>query len=49
MAKKNPDWDQEKLFWEARKWNIAQYQAIVYNEYIPTLVRSNSSLFVSLF
>ena len=34
----HPNWSAEKVFWEARKWNIAQFQAIAFNEYIPALV-----------
>lgn len=38
LAKSRPDWSDEKLFQEARKWNIAEYQHSIYNEYLATLI-----------
>lgn len=35
---KNPSWNDEKLFQEARKWTIAIWQHIVVDELIPTMV-----------
>ena len=34
----NSDWDDEKLFQEARKITIAEYQHIVFDEYIPVVL-----------
>uniref|UniRef100_A0A182SDF7 Heme peroxidase 1 n=1 Tax=Anopheles maculatus TaxID=74869 RepID=A0A182SDF7_9DIPT len=35
LAELNPDWDDGVLFQQARKINIAQYQRIVYYEWLP--------------
>ena len=42
LAQKNPDWDDETLYQRARKRNIAQYQAIIYQEYLPALFGEDS-------
>jgi len=34
----NPDWEDEEIFQEARKINIAQYNHIIYFEFLPTLL-----------
>jgi len=38
LAEKHKQWSSAKLFWEARKRNIAKYQAVVLNEYLPTIL-----------
>jgi peroxidase len=42
LQKQNPTWTDQQLFNEARKLNIAQYQSIIYNEWIPAVLGSNA-------
>jgi hypothetical protein len=42
LAKQNPTWTDQQLFDEARTLNIAQYQSIVYNEWIPAVLGQNA-------
>ncbi|XP_045126950.1 chorion peroxidase-like isoform X1 [Portunus trituberculatus] len=38
LASINPHWNDERIFQEARKINIAQYQKMVYHEFLPLLL-----------
>ncbi|XP_037049721.1 peroxidase-like isoform X2 [Bradysia coprophila] len=38
LAKYRPDWSDEQIFQEARRWNIAEYQHCIFNEYLETLI-----------
>jgi peroxidase len=38
LATNHPSWTDEKVFQEARKINIAEWQHIVYNEYLPVTI-----------
>ena len=38
LAIAHPDWSDEQLYQRARQINIAQYQKIIYDEYLPSLV-----------
>lgn len=44
----NPNWDDERLFNEARKILIGIYQHIVYNEWVPTIVGWNTAALFDL-
>ena len=50
LKKSKPTWKPNKLFQEARRINIAQYQHVVYNEFLPLLVgwllKSNIKIFL---
>jgi len=38
LHRENPTWTDEQLYQEARKINIAEYQNIVYTQYLPALL-----------
>jgi hypothetical protein len=42
LQKEHPDWSDEQLYQEARKLNIAEYQEITYNYYLPDLLGRNA-------
>ncbi|KAK3239360.1 hypothetical protein CYMTET_50709 [Cymbomonas tetramitiformis] len=37
IKQENPGWSDSQLFTEARRWNIAQMQAVFFYEYVPSL------------
>ena len=42
LAVAHPDWTDDELYNRARQINIAQYQSVVYNEYLPSLLGNNA-------
>jgi len=38
LKKINPEWDDERLYQEARRLLIAMYQHVVYYEFVPALI-----------
>jgi hypothetical protein len=44
LSKEHPTWTDDQLYQEARKINIAGYQAMIYNQYLPALLGNNALL-----
>jgi peroxidase len=42
LQQEHPSWTDEQLYQEARKLNIAEYQQITYNSYLPDLLGSGA-------
>ena len=42
LAVAHPSWTDDQLYERARQINIAQYQSVVYNEYLPSLLGNNA-------
>lgn len=34
----HPSWSDDRLFAAARRWNIAEYQSVIYNELLPSIL-----------
>ena len=49
LAGLNPAWDGERLYQEARRINVAQYQHIVYKEWLPIVLGNNMMRLFGLF
>jgi peroxidase len=48
LSSVNPQWDDERLFQEARRINIAIFQHIIYNEWLPTVIGLNNAALFDL-
>jgi hypothetical protein len=45
LAQANPTWTDDQLFQEARKLNIAEYQNIIYTQYLPALLGPDAPVY----
>ncbi|XP_044731153.1 dual oxidase 2-like [Chrysoperla carnea] len=43
LTKRNPDWSDERIFNEARKWTIASQQQIIFYEWLPEFLHDSLS------
>jgi len=41
LARLNPSWTDDKLYQEARRMTIAEYQHIIYKEWLPAIIGNN--------
>lgn len=49
LANINPKWSDDELFFNSRRLNIAIYQSIVYNEWLPLFIGSTIIFFSCIY